>query len=140
MDTYDYKDRSHKCSRFGQQSHYSCKMMVEMDKISFSERSATNPHQKHKGIFSPTISIKPLVTLPKDDPMHIDKTRFKPLMEQEKQCQHTNNLCLYCGKQDDVIRECPKKHGPHAPCTNPQPKEKQACPILVGTTRLELDA
>jgi hypothetical protein len=95
-------------------------MMVEMDKISFSERSATNPHQKHKGIFSPTISTKPLVTLPKDDPMHIDKTRFKPLMEQENNaniqtifvCIVENKMMLFVSVQRNMA------HMHHAPIHN----------------------
>jgi hypothetical protein len=29
--------------------------------------------------FSPIMPTQPLATSPKDDPMHIDKTRFKPL-------------------------------------------------------------
>ncbi len=59
--------------------------------------------------------------------MQIDKTRFKPLTKQEKQCQRTNNLCLYCGKPCHVACECVKKHGPHEThaifVTNPQPEE-----------------
>jgi hypothetical protein len=53
-------------------------------------------------------------TLPKDNPMQINKTRFKPFTEQEKQHQRTNNLCLYCEEPGHVVHECPKKHGPHA--------------------------
>ncbi len=45
--------------------------------------------------------------------MHIDKTRFKSLAKWEKQCQSTNNFCLYCGKPGPIICECPKKCGPH---------------------------
>jgi len=41
------------------------------------------------------MSAQPLVTSPKDDPMHINKTRFKPFTEQEKQRQRTNNfVCI----------------------------------------------
>ncbi len=40
MYTYNYKKYTHKCIRFGQQSHCNCKMMVEMDKIFFSEVDA----------------------------------------------------------------------------------------------------
>jgi len=61
--------------------------------------------------------------------MQIDKTRFKSFMEQKKQCQHTNNLCLYCGKLGHVAHECPKNCGPHVACTisitSPQPKESK---------------
>jgi len=31
--------------------------------------------------FSPTMPMQPLVRLPKDDPMQIDKIRFKPLIK-----------------------------------------------------------
>jgi hypothetical protein len=59
------------------------------------------------------MSTQPSATLPKEDPMQIDRTRFKPLMKQEKQRQHTNNLCLYCGKLGRVACKCPKKCGSH---------------------------
>jgi hypothetical protein len=62
-------------------------------------------------------------TLPKDDPMQIDK----PLTEQKKERWYANNFCLYYGEPSHVTRECPKKHGPHttrAICvTNPQLEE-----------------
>jgi hypothetical protein len=75
-----------------------------------------------------TCNVSPAFSnLAKGWPMHIDKTGFKPLTKQEKQCQCTNNLCLYCGKQNCVVRECPKKCGPHVTCTifvtNPQPEK-----------------
>jgi hypothetical protein len=70
---------------------------------------------------------QPLATSPKDDPMQINKTRFKPFMEQEKQSQCTNNLCLYCEELGHVVCECPKKCGAHAThaifVTNPQLEE-----------------
>jgi hypothetical protein len=50
-------------------------------------------------------------------------------MEQEKQCQHTNNLYLYCEEPCHVVHECPKKHKPHAThtifVTNSQPEESE---------------
>jgi hypothetical protein len=36
--------------------------------------------------FPPTIPTQPSTTLPKDDPMQIDKTIFKPLTKKVKQC------------------------------------------------------
>jgi hypothetical protein len=45
---------------------------------------------------------QPLATSPKDDPMHIDKTRFKPLIEQEKQRRHTN-LIYVCIVENQVM-------------------------------------
>jgi hypothetical protein len=75
--------------------------------------------------FPPTMIAQPLATLPKDNPMQIDKTKIKPFTEQKKQCQHTNNLRLYYGEPSHVACECPKKCGPHATrtifITNPQP-------------------
>jgi hypothetical protein len=59
--------------------------------------------------------------------MQIDKTRFKPLMEQEKQHRRTRNLCLYYEKLGHVVHKCPKKHVPHVAhtifVTNPQLEE-----------------
>jgi hypothetical protein len=59
--------------------------------------------------------------------MHIDKTRFKPLMEQEKQHRGTKNLCLYYEKLGHVAHKCPNKHDPHVArtifVTNPQLEE-----------------
>jgi hypothetical protein len=37
---------------------------------------------------------KHMVFTPNDDPMQIDKKKFKPLIKQEKQCQHVNNFCI----------------------------------------------
>jgi hypothetical protein len=59
--------------------------------------------------------------------MQIDKIRFNPFIEQEKQCQHINSLCLYYGEPGHVVCECPKKSCPHVVCaisvTNPQPEK-----------------
>jgi len=51
-----------------------------------------NQHQQHKGVLhhqqhkqvSHVMSTQPLVISPKDNPMQIDKTRFKPFKEQKK--------------------------------------------------------
>jgi hypothetical protein len=59
------------------------------------------------------MSAQPLAISSNDDPMHIDKTKIKPLMKQEKQCQHINNLHLYYGKPSHVVCKCLNKHGPH---------------------------
>jgi hypothetical protein len=65
-----------------------------------------------------------LAISPKDNLMQFYKTIFKPLKEQEKQCRHINNLCLYCEKLGHNARECLKKRVPHAThaiyVTNPQ--------------------
>jgi hypothetical protein len=57
--------------------------------------------------------------------MHIDKTIFKPLVEQKKQ----RRLYLYHGNPSPIVRECPRKRGPHAACaiciTNPQLEESE---------------
>jgi hypothetical protein len=59
--------------------------------------------------------------------MQIDKIRFKPFMEQEKQHWHTKNLCLYYEKLGHVAHKCRKKHDPHVAPTisiiNPQLEE-----------------
>ncbi len=40
--------------------------------------------------------------------MQINKTIFKPLKKQEKQCQYTNNLCLYYEKLGSVAYDISK--------------------------------
>jgi len=57
----------------------------------------------------PMLQLKHIGFAPNDDPKQIDKTRFKPLIEQEKQCQHVNNLYLYCGELSHIAGVCPKK-------------------------------
>jgi len=68
-------------------------------------------------------------SLAKKWPMQIDKTRFKPLIKQEKQHRRTNYLCLYCGEPSHLVYECLKKCGPHASCAifviNPQLEESK---------------
>jgi hypothetical protein len=80
------------------------------------------------------------------NPMHIDKTRLKPLMKQEKQCRHRNNLCLYYRKPSHGVHECPKKCGPHVACailicyqSAIRGVGKQACLVSIGTTSLDLN-
>jgi hypothetical protein len=50
---------------------------------------------------------------PKDDPMQINKTQFKPFKKYEKQHQYINNICLYCKYPSRVAQDCLKKHGQH---------------------------
>jgi len=50
-----------------------------------------------------------MVFTPNDDPMQINKTRFKLGIKQRKQCRRVNNLCLYCGKLGHIASACPKK-------------------------------
>jgi 6-phosphogluconolactonase/glucosamine-6-phosphate isomerase/deaminase len=65
----------------------------------------------------PMLQPKHVVFTSNDDPMQIDKTRFKPLIEHEKQCQRINNFCLYCGKLGHIASVCPNKRVQHATCT-----------------------
>ncbi|BFI25151.1 hypothetical protein MPTK2_1g18370 [Marchantia polymorpha subsp. ruderalis] len=41
--------------------------------------------------------------------MHIDVTKFKPLIEAEQLCHGAHNLCLYCGNLELIARHCPLK-------------------------------
>ncbi len=41
--------------------------------------------------------------------MQIDATKFKPLIEAEKLCRRTNNMCVYCGNPGHIARQCPQK-------------------------------
>jgi hypothetical protein len=36
--------------------------------------------------------------------MQIDTAKFKSLIEAEKLCWRTNNLCLYCGNPGHIAR------------------------------------
>jgi hypothetical protein len=51
----------------------------------------------------------PSTSTSNDDPMQIDQTKFKPLMEQEKQWQRVNKLCMYCEKLGHITTNYPKK-------------------------------
>jgi hypothetical protein len=62
----------------------------------------------------PMLQHKHIVSTPNDDPMQIDKKRFKPLTKHEKQRRHVNNLCLYCGELNYIASVCPKKRVHHA--------------------------
>ncbi|KAH9541618.1 hypothetical protein CY35_14G075000, partial [Sphagnum magellanicum] len=42
-------------------------------------------------------------------PMQIDTAKFKSLIEAEKLCRRTNNLCLYYGNPGHIARQCPQK-------------------------------
>jgi hypothetical protein len=61
--------------------------------------------------FSPAMQTQSLATSPKDDPMQIDKTRFKPLTKQKKQFS-IQPIFVYT-VEIHVVHECPKKCGPH---------------------------
>jgi len=82
-----------------------------------------------KQFMPPMLQPKHMVFAPNDNPMWINKTWFKPLTKQEKQCQHANNLCLYCGKSSHIINACPNKRVQHVARTTTSittqgPKEK----------------
>jgi hypothetical protein len=57
---------------------------------------------------APTMSF-PSTSTSKDVPMQINWTQFKPLMEQEKQWQCVNKLCMYCEELGHIIANYPKK-------------------------------
>lgn len=56
---------------------------------------------------------QPILSTTKDDPMQIDETRFKHLIEQEKQRWCNIYVYIYCGRPSHVVYECLKKPGPH---------------------------
>ena len=41
--------------------------------------------------------------------MEIDRIRYRPLTNEQRQHRRANDLCLYCGSPDHLIRSCPKK-------------------------------
>jgi hypothetical protein len=44
-----------------------------------------------------------------DDPMQIDSTRFKSLIQEEKYRRRSKGLCLYCGEPNHIAQNCPNK-------------------------------
>jgi hypothetical protein len=59
----------------------------------------------------PTLS-SPSASTPMVDsssPMEIDRIRYKPLTNAQRQHRRANNLCLYCGSPDHMLRSCTKK-------------------------------
>jgi hypothetical protein len=52
---------------------------------------------------------KHMMSTPNDDPMQIDKTQFKPFIEQKKQHRRINNLCLYYGSLGHIASAYPNK-------------------------------
>ncbi len=95
--------------------------VVTIGSLDIDKKGLMNQHQQHKGVlhhqqqkgFSTYNANPTLATYSKEDPMHIDKTILKPLMEQKKQCQHTYKQSR---EPSHVICECPKKHGLHVTC------------------------
>ena len=43
-------------------------------------------------------------------PMEIDRARFQPLTDAQRQYRRDNGLCLYCGTSGHVIRKCPVRN------------------------------
>ncbi len=60
-----------------------------------------------KQFMPPMLQPKHMVFAPNDDPMQINKTWLKPFIEQDKQCWHVNNLCLYCEKSSHITSVSP---------------------------------
>jgi hypothetical protein len=79
------------------------------------ERLAWGP--QHAPAVQPQVSIPPtasssptLVDAPV--PVEIDRARFRPLTEAQRQYRRANGLCLYCGAFDYLIRLCPRNNRP----------------------------
>jgi hypothetical protein len=65
---------------------------------------------------TPMLQPKHMVFAPNDNLMQINKTWFKPLTKQEKQCPHVNNFCLYCEEPGHIAGAYPKKCVQHVAC------------------------
>ncbi len=61
----------------------------------------------------PMLQPKHMVPTPKDNPMQIDKSRFKPFTKHEKQCWFVNNFYLYCGEPSHIASVYPNKRVQH---------------------------
>jgi hypothetical protein len=57
----------------------------------------------------PMLQPKHRVSTSNDNPVQINKTQFKPFIEQENQCWSVNNLCLYYGELGHIVGACLKK-------------------------------
>uniref|UniRef100_A0A8C5M7Z7 Gypsy retrotransposon integrase-like protein 1 n=1 Tax=Leptobrachium leishanense TaxID=445787 RepID=A0A8C5M7Z7_9ANUR len=68
-----------------------------------SRRPLTSPRVSH-----PPLSVKSFTT---DEPMQIGLVRGH-LPPEELARRKSNQLCLYCGKPNHTIRDCPSKNGP----------------------------
>jgi hypothetical protein len=72
------------------------------------------PSQTLKQFMPPMLQRKHIMSTPNDDPMQIDKTRFKPLTKQDKQRQCVNNFYLYYEEPSHIAGVYLKKRVHHA--------------------------
>ena len=97
---------------------------VRCDNRLFEFRQEERPHRIHPPWPAATRSHLPWLTTPppmssstssstpatdSSSPMEIDRIRYRPLTNAQRQHRRANNLCLYCGSPDHLIRSCPKK-------------------------------
>ena len=100
---------------------------VRCDNRLFEFRQEERPHRIHPpwpaatrshppwSTASPRMSSPTSTSTPAIDsssPMEIDRIRYRPLTNEQRQHRRANDLCLYCGSPDHLIRSCPKKR-PH---------------------------
>jgi hypothetical protein len=64
-------------------------------------------------VFGPVMMSPSITSTSKDDPMQIDQTQFKPLMEQQKQWWCVDKLCMHYGEPGHIATNCPKKQLSH---------------------------
>ncbi len=92
------------------QSHKLCIVIINF--LNVNNKSVANRRQHWSNSHHPC--CKHMVSAPKDDPMQINETWFKPFIEHEKKHQHLNNLCLYYGEPSHIISVCLNKCVQHA--------------------------
>jgi len=63
------------------------------------------------GLSHPTTMSKhpPQQTKVPDDPMEVDSAKIRHLAPAEKQRRRQEHLCLYCGKPNHIVSNCPEK-------------------------------
>ena len=66
-------------------------------------------------VVRPRLPVPPILSHPptlgdNPVPMEIDRARFRPLTDAQRQYRRDHGLCLYCGASDHLIRQCPRSH------------------------------
>ena len=81
---------------------------VRCDNRLFEFRQEVCPH-RIRPPWPSTSSSSSTPAIDSSSPMEIDRIRYRPLTNVQRQQRRANNLCLYCGSPGHLIRSCPKR-------------------------------